>query len=856
VTTQEGCFWTAFTSNAWIHINSSRTNVGSGNVIYSVDPNSSISSRSGGIHIDGQNFFVGQAGNSNAPPPCTFALSPSDAGYGSGGGTGVISVTTQDGCFWTAFTSNAWIHINSSRTNVGSGNVIYSVDPNSSVSSRSGGIHIDRQNFFVSQAGNSNAPPPCTFALFPSNSVYRADGGTGMVSVTTQDGCFWTAFTSNAWIHTSSSPTNVGSGSVNYSVDANDAFSSRLGSIRIAGRIFFVSQSGNSNAPPPCTFALSPSEAAYGAGAGTGVVSVTTQDGCFWTASTTNFWVHINSSRTNLGSGNVLYSVEPNPTVSSRSGGIHIDGQNFFVSQAGNSNAPPPCTFALSPSDAGYGSGGGTGVVSVSTQDGCFWTVSTSNLWIHINSSRTNAGSGSVIYSVEPNSSVSSRSGGIHIDGQNFFVSQAGNSNAPPPCTFALSPTEAAYGAQGGTGVVSVATQDGCLWAAFTTNGWIHILSSPTNVGSGHLVYSVEPTRIVGTRSGAIHIDGQNFLVTQDGSSNAPPPCTFALSPSNAVYSADGGTGVVSVTTQDGCFWSVFTSNAWIHISSSRTNVGSGNVLYFVEHNASPSARDGIIHIDGRNFYVNQAGEPSTNGCLVSISPTGRVHSAASETAIINVTVPPGCSWGYVNTNHWISTLPFIGAGDGALQYTVEANPSTFTRTGVISISGLAYVVTQLGNTNVEPGCTFALSPSNAVYRADGGTGAVAVATQDGCAWNAFTSNAWLHITSPASNLGSGTVTYFVNANSSSFPRTGFIRIDGRTFYVSQAGADTNRMFIIMAASATLSVYGSTSQTNVLECSEDLISWVPISTNVAPCTIVDRTSTNAPNRFYRTRELP
>src|SRR5439155_22982901 len=128
----------AFTSNAWIHIDSSSTNVGSGNVVYSVDPTPSVSSRSGGIRIDGQNFLVTQIGNSNTPPPCTFALSPTDAAYGAAGGTGVVSVTTQDGCVWNTFTTNFWIHINSSRTNLGSGNVIYSVEPNSSVSSRSG----------------------------------------------------------------------------------------------------------------------------------------------------------------------------------------------------------------------------------------------------------------------------------------------------------------------------------------------------------------------------------------------------------------------------------------------------------------------------------------------------------------------------------------------------------------------------------------------------------------------------------------------------------------------------------------------------------------------------------------------
>ncbi|HMJ89364.1 MAG TPA: hypothetical protein VK530_06090, partial [Candidatus Acidoferrum sp.] len=191
---------------------------------------------------------------------------------------------------------------------------------------------------------------------------------------------------------------------------------------------------------------------------------------------------------------------------------------------------------------------------------------------------------------------------------------------------------------------------------------------------------------------------------------NPPPACTFALSPSNNTHSADGGTGFVAVATQAGCTWNVISGNSWIHINSSLTNLGSGTVVYRVDLNASSLARTGSIHIDGLNFFVNQDGAPSTNACLISISPTGRVHSAASETAFIDVTVPPGCSWTYNNTNPWISTLPIIGSSNGAVQYTVAPNFSALSRSGVISVSGLPYLVTQLG-TNVtvtNPPPTFA----------------------------------------------------------------------------------------------------------------------------------------------------
>src|SRR6185295_17694269 len=118
---------------------------------------------------------------------------------------------------------------------------------------------------------------------------------------------------------------------------------------------------------------------------------------------------------------------------------------------------------------------------------------------------------------------------------------------------------------------------NGCAWTATTTNFWVHVSSNTTNGvsnGSGTVIYFVDANGSSSSRNGAIRIDGQNFLISQGGASNGPPACTYAISPSNAVYSAGGGTGLVSVTTQEGCVWTATTSNGWLHVTSSTTNFG------------------------------------------------------------------------------------------------------------------------------------------------------------------------------------------------------------------------------------------------------------------------------------------
>ncbi len=80
----------------------------------------------------------------------------------------------------------------------------------------------------------------CSYSLFPASASYDSAGGSGNVTVTTASGCTWGATTTNSWLHTTNSGT--GSGTLNYTVDANTTFSSRSGMITAGGQNFTVSQ--------------------------------------------------------------------------------------------------------------------------------------------------------------------------------------------------------------------------------------------------------------------------------------------------------------------------------------------------------------------------------------------------------------------------------------------------------------------------------------------------------------------------------------------------------------------------------------------------------------------------------------
>ena len=86
------------------------------------------------------------------------------------------------------------------------------------------------------------------------------------------------------------------------------------------------------------------------------------------------------------------------------------------------------------------------------------------------------------------------------------------------------------------------------------------------------------------------------------------------------------------------------------------------------------------------------------------------------------------------------------------------------------------------------PTCTISLSATTGLVPASGGSYAVDVSTGTGCAWAATTALSWVTL-GTAGGSGNGTVSFAVQANSSSSSRTGTITIGGQALTLQQDGA-------------------------------------------------------------------
>lgn len=431
----------------------------------------------------------------------------------------------------------------------------------------------------------------CAFALGTNQESFGASGGTGQVEVSAGPSCAWSAVSESSWIAITSAANGSGHGLVSYTVAPNPLPSPRTGLLRVAGEPFAVIQAGVS-----CVYALDPTNRVHPSTSEAALISVTTLSGCAWTVLNTNDWILIKLTTNGTGSGTVRYTVLANPNPSDRSGWITIGGELFSVSQLA-----APCSYTLLPTDRLFGPDFGTGTVSVFTVADCTWTVSNTNRWITITSATNGAGFGTVSYSVAASLSPNDRTGLLVLEDQTFTVTQLAS-----PCWYALSRTNLAVSYTAASGTVNVTASTGCTsyaWSVINPNDWISITSISNGVSRGSVSYTVAPNPRTIPRTGEVNIAERSFTISQAGL-----PCTYALSPTNAVHGYLSEFGLISVITPDGCNWTVRNTNSWITITSPTNGTGSGTVGYAVADNPG-ATRTGTLVIGGVTFTVKQ-GEP------------------------------------------------------------------------------------------------------------------------------------------------------------------------------------------------------------------------------------------------------
>jgi hypothetical protein len=282
-----------------------------------------------------------------------------------------------------------------------------------------------------------------------------------------------------------------------------------------------------------CVAALSPSSYTAPASGGTFSFSITVPQGCPWVVNNQYLpWLTLDSPRQGSGNGTVTLIVSPNSDSVSRSASLAIgsSGFAFAISQ------PAACSpVVLSPMSASFGSGPGTGQITVTAS--CPYTAISSAPWLKITAGTNSYSGNQISYSVDTNS-FANRTATITLAGTTFPVFQTGGG-----CT-ATATVNADTGAAGGTGIVNVTTVgNSCLWYPSTTVPWIQI-RVVSGTGSGAFGFTLAPNPGTTSRTGQIQVAGQTLTLQQAaGPVGTPPAYALSTIAGNGTlgFSGDGG---------------------------------------------------------------------------------------------------------------------------------------------------------------------------------------------------------------------------------------------------------------------------------------------------------------------------
>lgn len=362
-------------------------------------------------------------------PSCSFTVSASSLSFTASGGSNSVNVSTAANCSWTAASDRGWMAITSGATGSGNGAVTVNLTANAGTSERTATLTVAGQSVAVRQDGVA----ACSYEIAPASATYTKDGATGSFNVTAPGHCSWTATSNAAWVAVTAGQ-GAGAGTVTYTVDRNRDAVNRSGTITVAEKTFTITQSGDLGV---CEYSVSQIQfnpcmsAPYDL-----TTTITTRQGCTWTAAPGASWIAVTGGQSGTGSGTVTFRVSDNwdlprqgvvmlrwPTVTA--------GQNLQVMQAG-------CRYSVSVAALTVAAAGGTSRFDVyqmaepltcggPLQNACPWTAEPQVPWITITTSMPQAGDNPVSFAVAPNTTGAARTGTIRVRDKVVTVTQTGS---------------------------------------------------------------------------------------------------------------------------------------------------------------------------------------------------------------------------------------------------------------------------------------------------------------------------------------------------------------------------------------------------------------------------------------------
>jgi hypothetical protein len=253
----------------------------------------------------------------------------------------------------------------------------------------------------------------------------------------------------------------------------------------------------------------------------------------------------------------------------------------------------------------------------------------------------------------------------------------------------------------------------------------------------------------------------------------------YRVSPAQFAIDAEGGRRSITVTSAQGCAWTVTGAPDWIVATSGSSGSGNGTVNLNIGRN-SGAARTADIAVASQTVTIQQGGATPTP-CTYAIKPTHYDAGRGSETITINVTAPDGCPWSTRTDASWVTVdRGSTGSGDGIVRLVVQANNGNDRSTTVL-VAGQSFALHQAA------ACSYKIKPDDYHARRGRDDLDIDVTTDADCSWTASSSVNWATIVAGAAGTGKGKVRLLIEPNDGP-PREVVLTIAGQPFDLRQDG--------------------------------------------------------------------
>jgi uncharacterized repeat protein (TIGR01451 family) len=259
-------------------------------------------------------------------------------------------------------------------------------------------------------------------------------------------------------------------------------------------------------------------------------------------------------------------------------------------------------------------------------------------------------------------------------------------------CNYAVSPASFAFGFDRTNGTIEVTSGYACFWQATNDSDFVTITKG-SGTSTGSVTFTVAENTTAYDRVATMTIAGQTVTITQDN-----PGCRQTISPASADFGATGGSNTFTVTSNGtNCEWTVASNDGFITITSTNAGIGTADVTYSVESNATVYPRTGTISVGSNTFTVSQ--QPREAFADLSVTKTNTPSSLFMGSNITyTVTVSnlgPDDARQVVFTDTWPAGVKFISASttQGIVYRAGTTNTTITAELGAI-VAGSNAVVT------------------------------------------------------------------------------------------------------------------------------------------------------------------